>query len=192
MYGYVGNNPISFVDPWGLKPGDWFNTPQEAAADAISSIPQSKDPRKVSEYAGQVFQDPSKCKKGKPSFVATGPNSVGNPIKSYAELSPAPSGSGYKLVGWYHGHHYLMEDPQTGKLMRTDNPLQDQYLGNQISGVPGQNATGDYAQFQQQAQTNPGFYGFVGAANQDLLIWHNGITTTIPYWVIQMWLYDSP
>jgi RHS repeat-associated protein len=32
-YGYVGGNPLSAVDPWGLAPGDIFNTREAAEAD---------------------------------------------------------------------------------------------------------------------------------------------------------------
>ncbi len=33
-YVYCGNNPVNFVDPWGLDPGDIFSSADEAAIDA--------------------------------------------------------------------------------------------------------------------------------------------------------------
>jgi RHS repeat-associated protein len=35
LYGYVGQNPINYSDPIGLKPGDVFPSVELAATDAI-------------------------------------------------------------------------------------------------------------------------------------------------------------
>jgi RHS repeat-associated protein len=32
-YAYVNNDPVNYIDPWGLTPGDIFLTPADAVAD---------------------------------------------------------------------------------------------------------------------------------------------------------------
>ena len=58
----MGNDPVNWVDPYGLKPGDPFHTMDDAAKDAvdyiISTRPQgNRDP----EWGGWIYsiKDPS-------------------------------------------------------------------------------------------------------------------------------------
>jgi RHS repeat-associated protein len=38
LYGFVGNNPMNLVDPFGLAPGDCFPTMDETAKDMRSYV----------------------------------------------------------------------------------------------------------------------------------------------------------
>ncbi|HEX7048141.1 MAG TPA: RHS repeat-associated core domain-containing protein [Gammaproteobacteria bacterium] len=52
FYQYVGSNPMRAIDPYGLDPGDYFNSPDAAAADAIR-FARGLSPQFI-EYAGQI------------------------------------------------------------------------------------------------------------------------------------------
>ena len=54
LYRYVGNNPINFIDPYGLAPGDIFPTINEAGVDAINYI-NSRSIREGREYGGYIY-----------------------------------------------------------------------------------------------------------------------------------------
>ena len=62
-YGYVGGNLLYWIDPYGLKPGDSFNSPEAAARDAIEHA-RSQTWGWLVEYGGHIN------KKGK-CFTAT-------------------------------------------------------------------------------------------------------------------------
>src|SRR5689334_16863295 len=53
VYAYVLNNPVNLVDPFGLKPGDVFMSPEEAVTDAIVYITPRSNAEK-SEYGGWI------------------------------------------------------------------------------------------------------------------------------------------
>ena len=62
-YGYVGGNPLYWIDPFGLAPGDLFTTPDAAARDAIEYA-KSQTWGWLVEFGGHIN------KKGK-CFTAT-------------------------------------------------------------------------------------------------------------------------
>ena len=45
LYGYVSNNPVNWIDPWGLEVGDWWDLPsnferaREIARDELQKRP---------------------------------------------------------------------------------------------------------------------------------------------------------
>jgi RHS repeat-associated protein len=100
-YAYVSSNPLSLVDPLGLRPGDAFSSAKAAANDALrfSWLPTTVN---SVEYAGLIYR-------------------VGS---SYYATTPVPGGYDYsttfnstarnevrealgKPVGEYHTHPYI-------------------------------------------------------------------------------------
>jgi len=92
-YGYVAGNPLSWIDPWGLAPGDPFGSIQDAAVDALNWIYQTY-PAANWEYAGTIYNENGK-------YYAT------NPITQHRKGSSMPSypKGGYRTVdAYYHTH----------------------------------------------------------------------------------------
>ena len=90
LYGYSFNDPVNFIDPNGLRPGDSFPTPGEAAGDAINYI----NPISIgqnTEHGGYVAKNPDG------SYSATNPVSGGT---AGVSLGSPPFGT----VGNYHTH----------------------------------------------------------------------------------------
>jgi RHS repeat-associated protein len=54
LYGYVGGNPLRWIDVLGLDPGDLFKSADDAAWDA--AMYARKQPIKIKEYGGWVYQ----------------------------------------------------------------------------------------------------------------------------------------
>ena len=96
-FSYVGNNPISLNDRWGLLPGDPFSTRGAAANDALNFA----NPMSIamnSEYAGLLYQDPASGMYYAMPPIPTGVE--GNP----AIHLPLVGGQGFIPVGDYHTH----------------------------------------------------------------------------------------
>jgi RHS repeat-associated protein len=88
FYSYSVNDPINFIDPSGLGPGDIFPTINGAGADALSYT----NPMSIAgniEYAGSIFRLP-----GGYSYTAPNP---GTPDSSSVASCP-------NRVGTYHTH----------------------------------------------------------------------------------------
>jgi RHS repeat-associated protein len=56
LYAYVGNNPVSNVDPFGLAPGDPYSTRDTAAWNALNDI-NARSISENREYAGRVYKN---------------------------------------------------------------------------------------------------------------------------------------
>jgi RHS repeat-associated protein len=101
-YAYVAGNPVSWIDPYGLLPGDPFGSSGEAAADALNYI----NPWSIilnTEYAGIIYQDPANGQ-----YYAT-PPAQGGPEGNNAWSLHYPAGK--TPVGDYHTHaNYTNDD----------------------------------------------------------------------------------
>lgn len=89
-YAYVGGNPVGYIDPFGLKPGDCYPTKDIAGANAINDI-NWQSIKEKREYAGQVYSNAN----GTFSYTAPIPG-------TYKGSSPGPKVP--NGVGDYHTH----------------------------------------------------------------------------------------
>lgn len=60
LYGFCGNNPINWIDPFGLAPGDDYSSMNDAGASSIQDI-NSQSIREGREYAGYVYRKKNGC-----------------------------------------------------------------------------------------------------------------------------------
>jgi len=105
LFAYAHSNPVNHVDPSGLVPGDPFNTPDEAAIDAIDFIFTTyADDKGVVEWGGWIHEDDGQ-------FFATPPNrgSEGLPV-----VDPGPMPEGAHSL--YHTHPTNRPCKETGAL----------------------------------------------------------------------------
>lgn len=114
-----GNGPINFVDPWGLKPGDLFGSPGQAAADAINYI----NPTSINEnqeYGGWIYPQDDQYTYDEPTSG-----------DAYGMHLPSPPPG---VCGWYHTHaaydpHTLNEDFSSNDKEISDSYNVPGYLG---------------------------------------------------------------
>ena len=103
-YAYTFNDPVNLIDPDGLAPGDRFNTPEEAAIDAVEYInPQSIEENV--EYGGTIQREvtivgsnPDGSPKVETQYYATEPEAGDFEASSPAGYDPDTT------VGEYHTH----------------------------------------------------------------------------------------
>ena len=101
LYNYVGGNPVNWVDPWGLAPGDPYSSQHGAAYDATNSI-NPLSIRNNSEYGGMIYQNPNG------TYSYTPPNSGGNASVNPGGPAACPSGTTPKA----YYHTYGAYDPR--------------------------------------------------------------------------------
>jgi hypothetical protein len=88
-YGYARNNPLAYLDPDGLNPGDVFRTPDEAAQDAFDYLKDRPGFPYEQEFCGVIHK-----KNGGYSYTAPSPG-----IKDGCETKTVPN-----AVASFHNH----------------------------------------------------------------------------------------
>jgi RHS repeat-associated protein len=97
-FAYVNNDPVNWVDPWGLNPGDIFQSELDAVKDFAMTY-NDDSIRNKSEYASSIFSFKSQ-KTGEDIYSYTVPNKGAN-----SGASPSlPVGSGSNIVAYIHTH----------------------------------------------------------------------------------------
>jgi RHS repeat-associated protein len=93
-YDYVNESPVFWSDRFGLKPGDRFPTPGQAAIDALDWI-ISRSPFPFPwEYAGSVYEEGG-------SYIATDPATE---YRSDTSTPSLPPGGRDAVIALYHTH----------------------------------------------------------------------------------------
>jgi RHS repeat-associated protein len=95
LFGYVGNNPVNWIDPYGLAPGDKFPTKDQAAIDAMDYI-MNTSARADREYGGYLYQNKDN------SFSYTAPVRGERREMDVSKFPCRPEGT--DKAGIYHTH----------------------------------------------------------------------------------------
>ncbi len=93
---YVRNNPLNWIDPWGLKPGDPYPSQDSTAEQAILDINPTSIQQHI-EYAGMIYQNSTIC-----SYSYTQPNKGTRDSSNPGGPSSVPSGT--TATAYYHTH----------------------------------------------------------------------------------------
>lgn len=98
-YAYVGENPVSLVDVFGLVPGQPFGSIPAAAVDALNWVYQTY-PNANTEYAGTIYQGSDGM------YYASKPNPG-----SESEVQPSYGPGGISAVdAYYHTHGQCLKN----------------------------------------------------------------------------------
>lgn len=119
LYGYVQNNPTNLTDPFGLNPGDKFDSADLAAIDAIDYV-ISKSSKLNKEFGGYIYKNKKDCSYSYTGAVA----GAANNIRVSTFYNP-PGGN--DTVAIYHTH------PGTG--YNVHNFSTDDYMVSGVMGV---------------------------------------------------------
>jgi hypothetical protein len=92
FFDYCYGDPVDRIDPTGLKPGDRFSSPNDAAIDVINHI----NPRSIAEnveYGGYIYRNDDG------SHSATPPATSGSPSETILGPIPADPCADYHTHG---------------------------------------------------------------------------------------------
>lgn len=95
LYAHVWNNPVRYIDPWGLAPGDPYPSQDSAAYQAVIDI-NATSIRQHREYGGMIYQNPSG------TFSYTEPNKGSATSVNPGGPNSVPSGT--TATAYYHTH----------------------------------------------------------------------------------------
>jgi RHS repeat-associated protein len=131
LFGFVGNNPVNYVDLFGLRPGDRYPTADAAGIQAIKDIIDTSI-QMDREYAGLLYKNPD----GSYSYTEPriGPQSFGGDKFSQVHDEDCPKKS--KPAGIYHTHGAPSQDSTGGRRFSdqdkdsADGRQMPNYLGN--------------------------------------------------------------
>lgn len=159
LYAYIGNDPVSRIDPWGLKPGDIYSSLQAAAKDALTeawaySAPQGR------EYAGIIYNAT-----GGYTYTAPFPGSSPSPSAPAVTSNPFALyvGDFNNIVGTYHTHPMVDSNGQP-----TTDPAKNYYASNMFSPQDLDNAAGIQA-YENQYNGGQQTYAFVATPQAGFL-----------------------
>lgn len=109
LYAYCYGNPINLSDPDGLKPGDPFVTPDDAAIDALNWIKKSGGNGLGTELGGVIYKGKGGC------YHASNPHSGvqgaggGNGAVRPQDVIPSLLLDGIRIADIVAGYHYHYE-----------------------------------------------------------------------------------
>jgi RHS repeat-associated protein len=106
LYEFVRNDPLKFADLWGLKPGDKFDTSEDAAKDACNYIHEPTK-KKNKEHGGWVYKKDGKFTYDEPMVgdkdsvnMGTKPDGASAMFHSHTKGEYSENFSGAKGNGW--------------------------------------------------------------------------------------------
>ena len=109
LYSYSFQNPVNYIDPFGLNPGDIFKTRRDAAVDAIRYIQTTKNNWREVEYGGWVYKADD-CEEG---YTYREPiEGVSGGVPGFPPVMPEGAAN-----AWFHTHN---EPSGLQKLFGTD------------------------------------------------------------------------
>ena len=165
-YAYCVNNPLHYADPSGLKPGDKFNTPQEAANDAAKYAGKQSIDEGV-EYGGLVYE----TEDGKFSYdvhKADANNRFGGKGFETKEVDSWKAPKKCKYVGIWHIHP-LKEG--------TKFDLPNDRVGVALN--PSQPSEGDKGYYRSFAKKHAGEMSAKFPLGQHFIVTPNGVVLVI-------------
>ncbi len=134
------NDPVNFIDPLGLAPGDPYPTSHDAAHDAVSDV----NPTSIStstEYAGMIYQNPDG------TFSYTPPNRGSNDGANPGGPSSCPSGT--TPTDYYHTHGSADPGYDNDNFSNADKDYGNHYNVDGYLGTP----SGDLKHYDHSSGT---------------------------------------